>query len=256
MPGPRPSPIVLVDGDRLEVQDTDGREPALVFLHEGLGSIGLWRGFDQQVAGATRRRAISYSRAGHGWSGPASLPRSPDFMDHEALVVLTALLEQMGLGKPPILIGHSDGASIALIHAASHPVSALVLLAPHVFVEPESIASIRVARVRFETTDLRERMARHHHDPAATFYGWNDIWLDPGFGDWNIEDRLPAIDCPTLLIQGADDEYGTMAQIDAIEEGLSGPVSHLILEECGHSPHLAQPERVLEAVARFVRESR
>lgn len=246
---------LLVAGQRVEVCAVSGEEPALVFLHEGLGSAGLWRGFDELVATATGHRVLAYSRAGHGWSDPADLPRSPDFMHHEALVVLPALLGEMEPSRPPILVGHSDGASIALIHAASHPVSALVLLAPHVFVEHESIAEIEAARVRFETTDLPERMARHHRDPAATFYGWNDIWLDPEFRRWNIEDCLSAIDAPMLLIQGRDDEYGTLAQIDAIEAGASGQVRRLILEDCGHSPHLAQQNRVLEAVTRFVAES-
>jgi pimeloyl-ACP methyl ester carboxylesterase len=247
---------VIVDGRRLELRVVGGEEPALVFLHEGLGSLGLWRGFDERVAAATRHATLAYSRAGHGRSGPADLPLSPDFMHHEALVVLPTMLEEMESRKAPILIGHSDGASIALIHAASQLVSGLVLLAPHVFVEPESIDAIEATRARFETTDLPARMARHHRDPVATFYGWNDIWLDPGFHGWNIEDRLPAIDCPTLLIQGVDDEYGTMAQVDAIEAGVSGPVRRLILEDCGHSPHLAQPERVLEAVTRFVMDDR
>lgn len=245
-----------MDGRRLEVGTIAGEGPALVFLHEGLGSIGLWRGFPELVAAATGRRAIVYSRAGHGWSSPADLPRSPDFMHHEALVVLPELLEKMEAGEPPILVGHSDGASIGLIHAASNPVSGLVLLAPHVFVEPESIAEIEAARVRFETTDLPKRMARHHRDPAGTFYGWNDIWLDPGFRGWNIEDVLPAVDCPALIIQGVDDEYGTLAQVDAIEAGLRGPVGRLILADCGHSPHLDHPELVLEAMTPFVLERR
>ena len=255
MPGPRLRDVI-VDSRFLELRTIGGEEPALVFLHEGLGSIGLWRGFDERVAAATGRATLAYSRAGHGWSGPADLPRSPDFMHHEALVVLPSLLEKMKPGKPPILIGHSDGASIALIHAATHRASGLVLLAPHAFVEPESITAIEAARVKFETTDLPDRMARHHRDPAATFYGWNDIWLDPGFRDWNIEDSLPPIVCPTLVIQGVDDEYGTLAQVDVIEAGISGPVRRLILEDCGHSPHLDRPKRVLEATARFVGEDR
>ena len=255
MPEPRLRDLI-VDSRPLELRVISGEEPALVFLHEGLGSIGLWRGFDERVAAATRRETLAYSRAGHGWSGPADLPRSPDFMHHEALVVLPALLEELERPRPPILVGHSDGASIALIYAASNRVPGLILLAPHVFVEPESIAEIEAARARFETTDLPEKMARHHRDPVATFYEWNDIWLDPDFRDWNIEVSLPAIDCPTLLIQGVDDEYGTLAQIDVIEAGISGPVGRLILENCGHSPHLDQPERVLDAITRFVGEDR
>lgn len=252
MPSARHPADLLVAGYRLEIHTVDGDEPRLVFLHEGLGSAGLWRGFDELVAEATGRATLAYSRAGHGWSDPAALPRSPDFMHNETLVVLPALLEEMKPRKPPVLVGHSEGASIALIHAASHAVAGLVLLAPHVFVEAESIAEVEAARVRFETTDLPERMARHHRDAAATFYGWNDIWLDPDFREWNIEGCLPAIDCPTLLIQGRDDEYGTLAQIDVVEAGISAPVRRLILEDCGHAPHLDRPERVLEALAGFI----
>jgi pimeloyl-ACP methyl ester carboxylesterase len=230
----------------------EGDDPPLVFLHEGLGSIGLWRGFDERLAASTGRATLAYSRAGHGWSGSADLPRFADFMHHEALLVLPEVLEVRTPVGRPILVGHSDGASIALIHAASHPVSGLVLIAPHVFVEPKGIAAIEATRARFEDTDLRERMTRHHRDPAATFYGWSDIWLDPAFRDWNIEDRLPEIDCPLLLIQGVDDEYGTLAQLDAVESGVDGPVERLILDDCGHSPHLDRPEPVLRAVTRFV----
>ena len=247
--------MVEIDGLRLEYRTIgEGSGPALVFLHEGLGSMGLWRDFPDEVAAATGHRGLVYSRAGHGRSDPLRERRTPDFMHHEARVVLPRLLDELGVVEP-ILIGHSDGASIALIHTgAGHPVSGLILLAPHVFVEPESIKGIEAARVRFETTDLAERMARYHLDPNATFRGWNDIWLDPAFRDWNIEDSLPGVKCSTLLIQGLDDEYGTLAQLDAIEKGLAGPSERLVLEDCGHSPHLAQPDAVLRATTRFVSE--
>lgn len=247
--------MVEIDGRRLEYRTIgEGDGPALVFLHEGLGSMELWRGFPDQVAAATGHRGLVYSRAGHGRSDPVREPRTPGFMHHEALLVLPGLLDVLGFVEP-ILIGHSDGASIALIHAgAGYPVLGLVLLAPHVFVEPESITGIEAARVRFESTDLAERMARYHLDPHATFRGWNNIWLDPAFRDWSIEDSLPGIDCPTLLIQGVDDEYGTLAQLDAIERGVAGPSERLVLEDCGHSPHLDQPDHVLRAAIRFVSE--
>jgi pimeloyl-ACP methyl ester carboxylesterase len=247
--------VVVVDDRRLEYRLIgDVAVPTLVFLHEGLGSMDLWRDYPGAMAAATGRSGLVYSREGHGWSDPVREPRYADFMDHEALVVLPRLLDQLGVADP-ILIGHSDGASIALIYAgAGHPVSGLVLLAPHLFVEPESIAGIEAARERFESTDLPERMARYHRDPHSTFHAWCDIWLDPAFSDWNIEGSLPGIECPILLIQGRDDEYGTLGQLDAIERGVTGRVTRLVLEDCGHSPHLAQPTRVLEATARFIDE--
>jgi len=247
--------VVEIDGRRLEYRLIgEGDGPALVFLHEGLGSMGLWRRFPDDLVEATGRRGLVYSRAGHGRSDPLRERRTPDFMHHEAQATLPRLLDEVGVVEP-ILIGHSDGASIALIHAgAGHRVSGLVLLAPHVFVEPESVAGIEAARVRFETTDLADRMARHHHDPHSTFRGWNDIWLDPAFRDWNIEDSLPGIRCPTLLIQGLDDEYGTLAQLEAIEKGLAGRSERLVLEDCGHSPHLDHPANVLRATTRFISE--
>jgi pimeloyl-ACP methyl ester carboxylesterase len=230
----------------------NGEGPGLVFLHEGLGSMGLWREFPDDLVEATRRRGLVYSRAGHGWSEPLRERRTPDFLHHEALVVLPRLLDELEMVEP-ILVGHSDGASIALIHTgAGHRVSGLVLLAPHVFVEPESIAGIEAARVRFETSDMVERLARHHHDPQSTFRGWNDIWLDPVFRDWNIEDSLPSIHCPVLLIQALDDEYGTMAQLDVIERGVSGAVERLVLPDGGHSPHVAHAKQVTATITRFV----
>ncbi len=245
--------IVVVDGAPLEYRVIGhGVGATLVFLHEGLGSMDLWRGFPGEITRATGRPALVYSREGHGWSAPLREPRTTEFMHHEALVVLPQLLEQLEVSAP-ILIGHSDGASIALINAgAGYPVSGLVLLAPHVFVEPESIAGIAVAREQFETTDLPQRMAKYHRDPEAIFRAWNDIWLDPEFLDWNIEASLPGIECPVFLIQGNDDEYGTVAQLAAIESGVASPVESLVLEDCGHSPHLSQPDLVVEATARFV----
>jgi pimeloyl-ACP methyl ester carboxylesterase len=171
-------------------------------------------------------------------------------MHEEALDVLPGLLREHGIERP-VLVGHSDGGSIALIHASRHPVSALVLLAPHVFVEDVSVASIAEARETFETTDLKDRMGRYHRDAERTFRLWNDIWLAPEFRDWNIEDVLGGVTVPTLLIQGEHDQYGTLAQIDAIEAGLRGEVTRAVLD-CAHAPHLEAPEETLQAAAAFL----
>jgi len=229
----------------------DPDKPWLVFLHEGLGSVELWREFPARVANETGHPALIYSREGHGWSTPISGSREPDFMDHEALNVLPVLLDSLSI-EQPLLIGHSDGASIALIHAAHRPVTAIVALAPHVFVEPASLASIAAAGRAFEETDLPDRMARYHHDPAGTFRGWHGTWMSPAFRDWNIERILLKIACPVLLVQGEEDEYGTQAQLTAIEEAVAGPVQSVWLERCGHAPHLDQPQAVNEAVTDFI----
>jgi pimeloyl-ACP methyl ester carboxylesterase len=213
--------------------------------------VGLWRDFPARLAEATGRRALIYSRAGHGFSDLPAQDRTPRFMHDEALAVLPELLREAGIERP-VLVGHSDGGSIALIHAAAHPVSRLVLLAPHVFVEDVSVASIEEARTTFETTNLGERMARYHRDAERTFRLWNDIWLAPEFRSWNIEDVLADVTAPTLLIQGADDQYGTLAQIEAIERGVSGPVQREVLA-CRHAPHLEAPEETLAAAAAFLR---
>jgi pimeloyl-ACP methyl ester carboxylesterase len=235
---------------KLEIEKLAGARPTLVFLHEGLGSVALWRDFPQRLAAATGRAALIYSRAGHGASDLPSAPRRPEFMHDEALDVLPRLLAEHGIAEP-ILVGHSDGGSIALIHASAHPVTGLVLLAPHVFVEDLSVASIAEARQTFETTDLGERMGRYHRDAEATFRLWNDIWLAPEFREWNIEDVLGGVTAPALLIQGEHDQYGTLAQIDAIERGVKGPVERLVLD-CQHAPHLEAPEETLTAAAGFV----
>ncbi|MBE0619735.1 MAG: alpha/beta hydrolase [Burkholderiales bacterium] len=227
--------------------------PTLVFLHEGLGSISQWRDFPQRIVEATGLPALVYARYGHGQSAVLQQPHGVDFMHREALEALPELLRQLGIERP-ILIGHSDGASIALIHAGSgHLLRGLVAMAPHVFVEDISIESIVAAKRAFETTDLRDKLARHHRDPVKTFYGWNDVWLAPAFRSWNIERFLPTIGCPLLAIQGFDDEYGTMAQVDAIARQAGAPVEVLKLEQCGHSPQRDQPEKVAEAIVRFVK---
>lgn len=227
----------------------------VVFLHEGLGSVDLWRGFPEAVLTASTGPGFVYSRHGNGWSEPLSGPRSERYMHEEALHALPDVLETAGVEDPPVLVGHSDGASIALIHAGSgHPVAGLVLIAPHVFVEQETVAAIAAIRDGFPRSDLAERMGRHHASAETTFYGWADVWLSDGFRTWNIEEYLPAIDAPVLLVQGTEDEYGTMRQLDAIERGVSGPVQRMVVDGAGHSPHLTHGDAVVAAVADFLTE--
>ena len=246
-------PYLTAAGHMLEYQAIEGGAPTLVFLHEGLGSIGQWRDFPRLVAQATGCAALVYARYGYGQSNVLAEERVPvSFMHDEALKALPEVLAARGIADP-VLIGHSDGASIALIYAgAGHPVRGVAVMAPHVFVEDVSVASIVAARRAFETTDLPERLGKHHRDPRRTFYLWNDAWLDPAFRDWNIEEYLPGIRCPLLAIQGQGDEYGSMAQLDAIARQVKGPCELLKLSNCGHSPHREQPEAVLEAIRRFV----
>jgi pimeloyl-ACP methyl ester carboxylesterase len=237
---------------QLEILDLPGAGPAIVLLHEGLGSVAMWRDFPAQLAARTRRRVVAYSRFGYGKSPPLREKRRPDYMHREAIETLPRLREELGLAEA-ILVGHSDGASIALIHAgAGHAVRGLVALAPHVFVEDLTIRSIAAAREAWSATDLPSRLGRYHEDVEGAFRGWNDIWLDPAFRDWNIEEYLPSIAAPVLLIQGVDDAYGTMAQLDAIERRAGGRVQRLELPRCGHSPHRDEPVATLDAIAAFV----
>lgn len=226
--------------------------PAIVFLHEGLGSVAMWRDFPQKVADATGCEAVVYSRAGYGRSDPAELPRDTRYMHDEGLDVLPALLDALGLERP-ILLGHSDGGSIALICAGGTdtPLTGVVLMAPHVMVEDISVASIAQAKVAWQTTELPARLGKYHADVDAAFRGWNDIWLHPDFRAWNIEEYLSGIAVPVLAIQGEDDEYGTMAQIDRIA-AQARDVDLVKLADCRHSPHKDQPDAVIEAVGAFV----
>ena len=232
--------------------------PLLVFLHEGLGSVALWRDWPQQVCDAGGFRGLVYSRPGYGRSTPRPHDEKwpVDFMYTQAREVLPAFLREVGVdaaAEPPWLIGHSDGASIALIHAAGFPecVAGLVVLAPHVFVEDVSISSIERARDTYLTTDWKVKLARYHDDPDSAFWGWNDIWLDPAFRSWNIEALLPAITKPVLAVQGEDDEYGTMAQLDRVARHV--PQAQLLkLAACGHSPQRDQPQRVIQATVDFI----
>lgn len=226
--------------------------PAIVFLHEGLGSVAMWRDFPQKVADATGCEVVVYSRAGYGGSGPAALPRAVSYMHDEGLAVLPAFLSALELERP-LLFGHSDGGSIALICAGGTdtPLAGVIAMAPHVLVEDISVSSIAQARTAYTSTDLPARLGKYHADVDAAFWGWNDIWLHPDFRAWNIEEYLPRIECPVLALQGEDDEYGTMAQIERIAAG-ARDVELVKLADCRHSPHKDQPEAVIAAVSAFL----
>jgi pimeloyl-ACP methyl ester carboxylesterase len=245
---------VVVDGKRLETvrYDGDSARPTIVMLHEGLGSVSLWRDLPQRLAERTLCRVVAYSRYGYGRSDVLRERREPGYMHHEGEVVLPALLEALGVERP-VLFGHSDGASIALICAGAYPelVRALVLEAPHVFVEEISVRSIAEAKTAYATTALPEKLSRHHADADATFAGWNDIWLDPRFREWNIEPYADRVRCPVLMIQGDADEYGTTAQLDALAARVARTET-LLVPGAGHSPHRDAPDVVLERVASFV----
>lgn len=227
--------------------------PTLVFLHEGLGSAGSWLEFPQQMAARTGCGVLNYSRYGNGFSEILREPRTVAYMHDEALEVLPEVLDGFGI-KEVILVGHSDGASIALIHACGRSgVRGLVLEAPHVFVEDLSVHSIGQIRETFRTTDLRDKLARYHADVDRTFYGWNDIWLEPAFRSWNIESYAAGVRCPILLVQGESDAYGTRAQLDAIRKNaVAAATDEVILARCGHAPHRDRPDAVMAAIAAFV----
>ena len=228
-------------------------QPTLVFLHEGLGSVAMWKNFPAEVVAATGCPALVYSRYGYGKSDKLMQAHGVDYMHREALEVLPEVLDQLGI-EAPVLIGHSDGASIALIHtgAGKRPVRGVVAMAPHVFVEDITVRSIAEAKVAFQGTDLAGRLGRYHADVVSTFRGWNDIWLHPEFRDWNIEQHLGGIAVPVLLIQGKDDQYGTRAQVEAIARQVSGPSQTLMLSKCGHLPHVDQRDSAIEAIRNFV----
>jgi len=246
--------FVIVSGRRVETlrYPPEGADPTIVMLHEGLGSIAMWKDFPERVAEATGCGVVVYSRYGHGKSERLAEKRSVDFMHHEAKVVLPELLSQMGI-QLPILLGHSDGGSIALIYAGSWPerVRGLILEAPHVFVEEFGIRSTVAIRVLYESSDLPQKLSRYHEYVDEMFRGWNDIWLDSQFREWNIEEFLGAISCPTFVIQGENDEYGTRAHVETIQRGVPGAQA-LVLPRCGHSPHRDQPELLLDAISKFV----
>jgi pimeloyl-ACP methyl ester carboxylesterase len=237
---------------RLPSAHPRGGAPAMVFLHEGLGSVAMWRDFPQRVADATGCEAVVYSRQGYGRSDPITAPRAPRYMHDEALAVLPELLDRLGIERP-LLFGHSDGASIALIHAGGtgRALSGLIVMAPHVMVEEVALQGIARTGIAYRTTDLGRRLGRYHDHADSAFRGWYDIWLRPDFRAWNIEEYLPSIAVPVLAIQGEDDEYATMEQIDRIARQ-AGDVELVKLADCRHSPHKDQPEAVVAAVAEFV----
>lgn len=262
-----PSLVTIdLDGRALEIEaawiepaGADAGRAPLVFLHEGLGSLSMWKDFPALLCAAAGRRGLVYSRPGYG----RSTQKRPDehwgldFMHVQAQRVLPALLDALRVEGPVALFGHSDGGSIALIHAATFPakVEAAIVLAPHILVEAFGLESIREARAAYDHGDLRRRLARYHADVDSAFRGWNDIWLHPDFPAWNIEALLPRIACPVLAIQGHDDVYGTMAQIDGIAARV-GRTRLLKLDACGHSPHRDRPADVVAASAGFLAELR
>ncbi len=245
-----------IHGAALEYRWVGAGRHTIVFLHEGLGSVSMWRDFPERLAAASGCRGLVYSRRGYGGSSAIDVQRPVRFMHDEALEVLPELLDHFEI-EQPILFGHSDGASIAILYAGAHkgPLRALVLEAPHVFVEPKCVKAIAKTLATYETTELGQRLARYHGDNTdRMFRTWTDVWLRPEFRNWNIEKFLKPIRVPALVIQGEDDEYGTLAQVDAVSAQLGGPVQRLVLARCGHSPHRDQPQVVLEAAARFLQD--
>ena len=249
--------FISIDGCRLQYQwhgPAATEAPTIVFLHEGLGSISRWRDFPAALCASLRWGGLVFDRQGYGGSDPFRAPLSPRFMHREALEVLPRVIEAFDLTRP-VLFGHSDGASIALIYAGSYPRSpaALILEAPHVFVEPVTVTSIAAIRDAYRSTDLRARLARHHGSNVdVLFESWVSTWLSDEFRDWNIGEFLPAITCPTLVIQGKDDEYGTARQVEAVANGVSGRVETVLLDACGHSPHIDQRDAVEAASLGFL----
>jgi pimeloyl-ACP methyl ester carboxylesterase len=247
-----------VNGVGLEVQELPGPEGAtrapIVFLHEGLGSVAMWRDWPRLVCEATGRAGFVYSRRGYGSSEAIADVRGAgrlkaDYMHREAIDVLPELLAELGV-ESPVLLGHSDGGTIALIHAAHFPVRACIVMAPHAIVEDVSVRSIEQAREAYANADLRARLARYHADVDTAFWQWNDIWLDPAFRDFDIRAECRRIHAPVLAMQGEDDPYGTLKQIEDIHP--AGPIAREVLAGCGHSPHKDQPELTKDIVLKFL----
>lgn len=253
---PRPDAPLTVDGVALEYAcfgPAPDQAPTIILLHEGLGCLALWRDFPQQLAQRTGMGVFVWSRRGYGNSDPADLPRPVDFMTREAVDVLPELLDRIGFRRG-ILFGHSDGATIAAIHAglvSDMRVRGLILMAPHFFTEPGGLAAIKAARDSFDSGNMQARMAKYHRDPVATFHGWNDVWLSPEFRDWNVSEVIDYWRIPVLAIQGRDDQYGTLAQIGEIKTRIYAPLEIAVLDNCRHAPHFEQPEQTLNAVAEF-----
>ncbi len=235
-----------------------GEAATFVLLHEGLGSVGMWGDFPMRLAGATGLGVFAYSRSGYGGSSPSPLPRRVTFMHEEAGEVLPRVLDAVGLRRG-ILLGHSDGASIATIYAGSvedHRIHGLVLLAPHFFTEEFGIAEIVRMREAYHTTDLRDKLARWHHDPDNAFHSWSGPWLDPEFRKWDLAEELAYIRVPILIIQGEDDQYGTLRQIEVAKEECYCPVEALVLKGIRHVPHREAPEATMAAIVDFTRRLR
>lgn len=261
---PSPTLVPIRWRDRpveIEVQwlgKAEGGEPLLVFLHEGLGSVSMWRDFPQRLCQSLGVRGLVYSRPGYGQSTPRAADEdwAPDFMHRQAYEVLPQVLEALAIdpqAQPLWLFGHSDGGSIALLHAArfGQHLAGIVVLAPHILVESLSVHSIELARQAYLHTDLRQKLARHHQDPDSAFWGWNRIWLHPDFRNWRIVEDIASIQCPILAVQGLDDAYGTLEQIRGIARIC--PQTELVeLPDCGHSPHRDQPEALIAAVQGFI----
>lgn len=252
-----PTGPIEVDGCKLEYRcfgPAPGKAPTVVLLHEGLGSADLWREFPQKLAAASGWGVLVYSRAGHGQSDLTALPRPLDFMSREATQVLPKFLNAAGF-ESGVLLGHSDGATIAAIYAGSiedFRVRGLILMAPHFFTEQSGLDEISRARLSYDDGDLSTRMAQHHRDPDNTFNGWCDTWLDPGFKDWNVAEVIDYLRIPVLAIQGRDDQYGTLAQIKEIEDRIYSPVDVEVFDACRHSPHLDQPQKTLDVVVEYL----
>ena len=254
---PPPTRRVVVDSASIEYRWIGGPSPsAIVLLHEGLGSTSTWKEFPERLASASGESVFTYSRRGYGRSSSSPLPRGASFMHEEAHEWLPSILAAVRI-EHVVLVGHSDGASIALLYASlgRTPLPrGLVLLAPHTFVEPKTVASIQsLDRQYGQDADLRERFARHHDRPETTFRGWTEVWLSPEFRDWDIQDVLPRIDAPVLVIQGEDDEYGSIEQVTRVERLVRGRVESRILPACGHAPQRDQEDACLAAMDDFLK---
>jgi pimeloyl-ACP methyl ester carboxylesterase len=242
--------IIDLAGGPVEYCLVPGEGPVVVFLHEGLGSMRLWRDLPARLAPG--RPILVWSRHGYGQSSVVPPPRPVSYMHHEALDVLPELLESLRL-EEAALVGHSDGASIALIHASGRSsIRGVVAIAPHVLVEDRTVEAIEAAREAYLRGELRSKLARHHNDVDATFWGWNGVWLNPAFQEWNIEEYLPAVACPLLAVQSEDDPYGSVEQLERISRSAGGPVASLVLGSGGHAPHISHPETVMPAVEAFL----
>ncbi|WP_407178117.1 alpha/beta fold hydrolase [Bradyrhizobium sp. STM 3562] len=254
----QPSGFLRIGDSELEyrmIGPAPDQAPTIVVLHEGLGSAALWGDFPANLQAATGAGVFVYSRAGYGASSPVSLPRPLDYMQREALEVLPKLLDQIGFRRG-LLVGHSDGASIAAIYAGGvqdHRLSGLALIAPHFMVEDVSVASIAEIRTSYETTELRTKLARWHKDVDNAFYGWNGAWLDPKFRNWDISDYLAYIRVPVAIVQGEADQYGTVRQIEIAQEECYCPVEVTLLDDAGHSPHREAPAATVSAISEFAK---